>query len=159
MRRYRSGPFTVPVVPVFYRSGPFFQKSRSFSETDRYRTSVRPVFTGPIPVQYRSCIKRAVLDCFSKKRPVMDPYRTGENTSPILVITGLIPVFFTGIGSVFFCALPYRSVTGPLPVRSVPILLHCTVQQKPPQLSQEQPRQPKSGQLTKSRIGFKLITI
>ena len=135
-RSFRS--FTGPVL--FSRNpGPFPKRTGIGPVSDQYLL----VRYRSIPVQYRSCIKRAVLDRFSKKRLVTGPYRTGENTGTrpvfctglIPVITGLIPVFFTGIGSVFFCALPYRSVTGPLPVRSVPIPLHCTVQQKPPQLT------------------------
>ena len=89
--------------------------------------------TGP----YRSCIKRPVLDQIFKKRRYLT--YTGL-VKRLVVVQYFVPVFFTGIGPVSLRPLPFRSRSLTIPVvldqyRSGPIPLHCTVQQKPTQLS------------------------
>ena len=64
-------------------------------------------------------------------------YKKGYNTVPIPVFTAPIPGYLNGYWSGIFkvSSVPFCYWSFTVPFRSVPILLHCTVQQKPPQLT------------------------
>ena len=134
---------SIPFRSFLDSTGPvFFWKGAEVSE----RTEYQPVKTG---------FYWLILFPYRYNRIMTGIWGSKNRYSP-----SHIPVLFSGIWPLSFRAVPFCSVTGPLPVRSVPILLHCNVQQKPPQVtSLQQPKGKALGlryfdiAITKQQIG------
>ena len=131
LHQYRSVWFTAPFIPVRSRYVCFFRKRSGNIGTDRYSLGIRP--ENPVPLLFLPFLYRSFM-----KGPVLKRF--------ILLRNGNVPVD----GVVFWyrsSTVPYRSNTVPslrylngtfedtsvpLPFFTVPILVHCTVNKKPP---------------------------
>ena len=109
LRRYRSIPFTVPVVSGQHQSGSFFIK-----KDRKYRNGKSTKQWGR--VQYRS-LPINTIPWYLTGFWIMDRYQTSIRTG----IWGSLLVLFTGFWPISFRVVPFHSV---------PISLLCTVQQK-----------------------------